>query len=708
MAKKVEITLDVKGNIEASTKNLRALKQQLKETAAGSDDFKRIFNQIDDLEDKLKSARGASSDWIDTLEGAGGPLGMVGAGLNKAKVATQSFGAAIKATGIGLLVSLIGGLVAAFSSVEGSGKKFEKLIIGFEKIFQGILAALEPVIDALVNLATQAMPFVTDAFRVAYSAVSSFLQGIGKLGQAVMKLIKGDFTGAWESAKDAVTGFGTRYEEASDKFIKGSNMMTKTEKKNLEDGNKAREEALAKKLKQMETEDALDAAKLEKMKAEALALAKTEQEKLDVEKKFAETSYKMQLKNIEDKQKLYKKDSNEFKDQQAAKEKLEGEYIGKVSEFATKQKEITDNKNKELLDAEIKGLELKKAEGTIKEDEYQKSLYDVKVKYAKDSKELVDAEITYQTYLTEQKKKLKEQERAILFQGLQDEIDAIDRANSIRDDDFAADNMRLEERKTLVQQQRDIELEAAKDDAVKQLEIKKKYADELYNIDQTITNNAKAQAEARTALLMQYADVVGQFGNFLQSVAGKNKGLAKAGLIIEQAAGVAKIIIATQANAAKAGYLSPKGIAEIVAGTIGVAAAIAATVKGIRQIDAQDATGGTGPAPSQNLGKNYAAGGMINGPRHAQGGVMLEAEGGEAIMTRGAVSMFAPMLSMMNQMGGGTSFASNAIGGARPDAPALNIPSVNEQPVIMKTYIVENELTSAQQKQARLKDLSTL
>jgi hypothetical protein len=708
MAKKVEITLDVKGNVEATTKNLRALKQQLKETAAGSDEFKKIYNQIDDLEDKLKSARGASSDWIDTLEGAGGPLGMVGAGLNKAKVATQSWGAAIKATGIGLLVSLIGGLVAAFASVEGSGKKFEKLIIGFEKIFQGILAALGPVIDALVDLAMRAMPFVTDAFRVAYSAVSSFLQGIGKLGQAVMKLIKGDFAGAWDSAKEAVTGFGKRYDEASANFIKGSNEMTKTEKKNLEDANKAREDALAKKLKQMETEDALDAAKLEKMKAEALALAKTEQEKLDVEKKFSEMSYKMQLKNIEDKQKLYKKDSNEYKDQQATKEKLEAEYIGKVSEFATKQKEINDNKNKEILDAEVKALELKKAEGTIKEGEYQKSLYDIKVKYAKDSKELVDAEIAYQTYLTEQKKKLKEQERAILFQGLQDEIDAIDRANSKRDDDFAQDNIRLEERKVLVQQQRDIELEAAKDDAVKQLEIKKKYADELYNIDQTITNNTKAQAEARTAILMQYADVVGQFGNFLQSVAGKNKGLAKAGLIIEQAAGVAKIIINTQANAAKAGYLSPKGIAELVAGTIGVAAAIAATIKGIRQIDAQDASGGaSGGTPPENLGRNYAEGGMINGPRHAAGGVLINAEGGEAVMTRGAVSMFAPMLSMMNQMGGGTSFAGGTLG-ARPDAPTINNPSVNQQPMIMKTYVVSNELTTEAERQARLKDLSTL
>jgi hypothetical protein len=146
----------------------------------------------------------------------------------------------------------------------------------------------------------------------------------------------------------------------------------------------------------------------------------------------------------------------------------------------------------------------------------------------------------------------------------------------------------------------------------------------------------------------------------------------------------------------------------------GINAAALAVTTGVQisnikktQFEAPNA-GGTSGASAANLGRNYADGGMINGPRHAQGGVMIEAEGGEAVMTRGAVSMFAPMLSMMNQMGGGTSFSSNAIGGARPDAPAVNQPALSQQPMIMKTYVVENELTSAQQKQARLKDLSTL
>ena len=92
--------------------------------------------------------------------------------------------------------------------------------------------------------------------------------------------------------------------------------------------------------------------------------------------------------------------------------------------------------------------------------------------------------------------------------------------------------------------------------------------------------------------------------------------------------------------------------------------------------------------------------------RHSQGGVPITAEGGEAIMTRGAVTMFQPLLSMMNQAGGGTSFTKGAVGSASYDNPQTQINQM-EQPII-KTYVVENELTTIQHRAARLKDLSTL
>jgi hypothetical protein len=149
-------------------------------------------------------------------------------------------------------------------------------------------------------------------------------------------------------------------------------------------------------------------------------------------------------------------------------------------------------------------------------------------------------------------------------------------------------------------------------------------------------------------------------------------------------------------------------------GAIAAAAAIALGIANINKIKSQQYessdTGGGGEQsapPPPNYGRNYEKGGMIGGKRHAEGGTLIEAEAGEAVMTRGAVTMFAPLLSAMNQMGGGTSFIRSAVT-TSPDNPKVLNPVEQERPVIVKTYVVSSELTNEQQRQARLKDLSTL
>ena len=94
--KKIKVQVDVQTNAEGSIAQLKELKKQLKQTAAGSAEFKQLYNQIDDLEDKIKGTKKASADWIDSLEGAGGPIGALGKALNTAKQSTVSFGAALK------------------------------------------------------------------------------------------------------------------------------------------------------------------------------------------------------------------------------------------------------------------------------------------------------------------------------------------------------------------------------------------------------------------------------------------------------------------------------------------------------------------------------------------------------------------------------------------------------------------------------------
>jgi hypothetical protein len=252
--KKVKVKVDVEANLAPTIANLKALKKELRETAAGSEDFKRISQQIRDMDDAIKDAAATSDDFAGYLENASGPLGQFGKAIRSAEKTFSSFNAALKASVIGLIVSLIGGFVAALSKSEETMKKFEPILIMFEQALNGILGALEPLIDGFIELALNVMPYVTKSFKVVYSAVTAVFQSLGKLGGAVVKLFKGDFKGAWEDAKSSVTSFSDNYDAAVTRFEAGQKKMTKTQKENLDKQKKDRDEAAEKAKQQREAE----------------------------------------------------------------------------------------------------------------------------------------------------------------------------------------------------------------------------------------------------------------------------------------------------------------------------------------------------------------------------------------------------------------------------------------------------------------------
>jgi len=243
-----------------SIAELKELKKELRNAAAGSDEFKKLSAQIRDVEDGIENAKVGANDFAGALENAGGPVGMLGKGIRQLEIITSSWGAALKATGIGLLVGLVGALAAAFAKNENAMKKLEPITIQIGRLLNGILGAMQPLIDAFISFAERALPYVTQGFKVAYSALSSFLQGIGLVGSAVKKFISGDFAGAWDDAKKSVTEFGTRYEAANQRFIEGTKELTDAEKaeqeKRLANQKAAAEKREAELLKAQEKEQA--------------------------------------------------------------------------------------------------------------------------------------------------------------------------------------------------------------------------------------------------------------------------------------------------------------------------------------------------------------------------------------------------------------------------------------------------------------------
>ena len=377
---KKTIELEVKSNVEGSISELKALKRQLKDTAAGSEEFKKLYNQIDDLEDKIKASKNVSADWVDTLASAGGPVGALGTALNQAKVATQSFGGALKATGIGLVVSLVAGLAAAFNDNEQAQKKLQPLLIGLQKIMGGVYKIVEPLFNTFIDLATKALPYVSDAFKVVYSSVTAVFQSLGKLGSAVGKLISGDFSGAWKDAKESVSGFSKNFDSAKQRYEKGSHEMTKTEKENAE----KRAEALEKENARKKAAQEKAAAEAEKRRQEELKKQEEEKKKRedhlkavsDLENNFIKANQDISAKTDQEKLDLAKQRDQEEINRiaQTAEEKanlqalLNEKYFNLQLDLDAKEKKLKDDKDQADLVAK-EAANLTKANDTTLETE---------------------------------------------------------------------------------------------------------------------------------------------------------------------------------------------------------------------------------------------------------------------------------------------------------------------------------------------------
>jgi hypothetical protein len=188
-----------------------------------------------------------------------------------------------------------------------------------------------------------------------------------------------------------------------------------------------------------------------------------------------------------------------------------------------------------------------------------------------------------------------EKKRALDFQSIQNLITDLDYENDLLDIDFEADQQRLANKEAYIAEQKAIELSNLELTERERLEIIAKYAKQEQDIDKDITNSKRAEQEAQTAMQLQYIGFAEQAGNLLMQIAGKNKTVAIAGLLIEKGAAIAKII--TQMNTVPAilppGIPNPAFIPSRIGGALSIASVIAASVNGIQQIN-QAGSGGTG------------------------------------------------------------------------------------------------------------------
>jgi hypothetical protein len=187
----------------------------------------------------------------------------------------------------------------------------------------------------------------------------------------------------------------------------------------------------------------------------------------------------------------------------------------------------------------------------------------------------------------------------------------------------------------------------------KQIKQKEANAAKEAKIEKAKLDNEKAITAARIGLFAS-------LGQVLQQIAGKNKALAIAGVIIQKAAAIAQIIAQTAiANAqAIATFWITGGLPWTAINTaqavLSIGSVVAEAATSIAQINSSKRGGIIRAARGKLLG------GILRGPSHERGGIPFtvrgmpgfEAEGGEVIINKKSSKMFRNQLSAINSFNG--------------------------------------------------------
>lgn len=125
----------------------------------------------------------------------------------------------------------------------------------------------------------------------------------------------------------------------------------------------------------------------------------------------------------------------------------------------------------------------------------------------------------------------------------------------------------------------------------------------------------------------------------------------------------------------------------------GIASLALATATGIAQIAAAAAT----PLPKASRGM------LIQGPSHAEGGTLIEAEGGEAIINKRATSRFLPLLSRINQSTGGIPlYGSGGLVGQRQIEAAEQTVGIGNLLAETPIYVAVTDINRGQENMTRI------
>ena len=731
--------------------------------------FNKLKSDLDGLNEKFELTQLKSMQFDDALATLPGVAGLAGQSLQGLDKAFKLIVANPIVATIGALVGLFLALKESLSRTEEGTNKLARIGEFLERVMNGLFAIIEPLANILIdfvlgilesknamkvlgqvvgvtagilagafNIIKTLNTFIVTNFINAFKTAAGVISGFGdilagvftfdldKIKKGVSKLkdtVVTGFNNTVNNVKDTFKGltqgtveaFTSAYDSAEKSFSEGFKRQTKRQKQLAKDAKDAADKIKKAKMDEINANEALEQSEDELAESRRIK-DKNRLIELQNQEKFLKETYDREKQRIKDLLNVQGVTDAERKALMVEMNNLEAKYAQESQNLA---KQITDTKKEQYQKDFQNYQDSINNLNRVREEAFTKEKNDLDLKFVKGEMSQLEYNL-----------KVADLERQQSEQRLKNIQDDRDKSLAFQKSQFDAGIIGLEEYNTNVD---NINKEFDQKEFDGKTTSNQAKVDQEKVLAQTLVDTKEYEKQAIIELEQAKVEALATLGGIISSLAGENKALAITGLLVEQAAAVADVL--TRSARTKAELLARKalyaslipnpitaaiGVAGVAATTAGLAtntigtitslAAIGASIAaGIAQISsANKSSSGTssGGGGGENMGKNYARGGMINGPRHAQGGTMIEAEGGEAVMTRGAVTMFSPLLSAMNQMGGGTSFNSNIM--SRPDTPSLSEPAREQSPMVMKTYVVSNELTTEAEKQARLKDLSTI
>ena len=607
MAEVKVVELQIKTNLEGATNGLGKLKTGLKdatkeskalgETMQGSKQSEFI-NQLGDGVGKLNPAfgsavKGANGLILKMWEMVANPVGAILAGI----VVTAKF------------------LYEAFQSSVSGGKELKTIFAGISAVGEQVKDAIFGLGRALINTATAAYKFITLDFAGAAEdmkkANGEATESYKQLGNAVdgttFKIVKN--LEKQQQANDKARKVQAVVQSETNKLLVQSREILTDETASIKDKKKALEDVTKAEIASSKEKTRIAAEDLRILKDKAKAMGGEAEKKMkgeireatialnEAETENAMTGIKLnKQKKMLGRQEL--SDAKEIAD--AKKEALKSQQEAEKTALKEKQDKakLSFDNEKLLIDEQLKNTK-------ISIDEKRNIvLNDQKLSKADKQKFLIDLQNQEIAQEESHNKAIADLNKRYDDEKLNRLADTAVKKEEL---DYNRKVLEIEnlaqtelERQTLIEkldaEHKERLAIATKADTDKKEANDKAAADKQIAIEQAIS-------DAKLTLQNKNLDNVTAGIGVLKGVFEKNKAIQKGLLIAESAAGIAKIIINTMAGNAKtiatmgAVPAIPFVVANTIQGGIGVAASIAATVKGLSALGGGSAPGG-GSIPS--------------------------------------------------------------------------------------------------------------